>query len=170
MAEHIERTCRVLLTNDDYDLVENAVGMGVFAKRAFAANTLYCALQFGPVQAQPSRYTIQLGSRLHAEPLPTALRYVNHSCDPNLYFDIGERVVMTLRPIAEGDELTFFYPSTEWQMVEPFECECGTSRCLRRIAGASQLSARTLEGYRLSSVVQELTRTVQKPDSGKRSQ
>ena len=32
-----------------------------------------------------------------------------------------------LRPISEGDELTFFYPSTEWAMAEPFECGCGAA-------------------------------------------
>lgn len=26
--------------------------------------------------------------------------------------------------LKEGDELTFFYPSTEWSMAQPFDCLC----------------------------------------------
>lgn len=30
-----------------------------------------------------------------------------------------------LRDIQPGDELSFFYPSTEWEMAQGFECKCG---------------------------------------------
>ncbi|KAB8242433.1 hypothetical protein BDV35DRAFT_366204 [Aspergillus flavus] len=47
------------------------------------------------------------------------------------------------RPLTVGDELTFFYPSTEWTMVQPFQCGCGAGlrRCLGRVAGASQIDS-----------------------------
>jgi hypothetical protein len=31
--------------------------------------------------------------------------------------------------IEVGQELTFFYPSTEWDMAQGFECICGTATC-----------------------------------------
>ena len=143
-------------TASDYELVENAVGLGVFARRAFAANAVFCPMEFGPVRSQPWRHSIQIAFDQHAEPLPTFLRYLNHSCDPNLFIDVRARQVTSLRPIAVGEELTFFYPSTEWRMQSPFPCACGASDCLSQIRGASELSAGVLQRYRLSPVIVEL--------------
>ena len=42
---------------------------------------------------------------------------------------------------ARATSSTFFYPSTEWAMASPFDCHCGSARCLGRIAGASQVPA-----------------------------
>jgi len=140
----------------DYALVENAVGMGVFAKRAFAAHELFSPMEFGPSRSLPWRHSIQIGFDVHAEPLPEFLRYLNHSCDPNLFIDVHARRVMTLRPIAEAEELTFFYPSTEWRMQSPFPCACGARDCLEQIRGASLLPAGVLQRYRLSPIIVEL--------------
>jgi len=52
-----------------------------------------------------------------------------------------------LQDIAPGDELTFFYPSTEWSMSQPFECRCGTKLCLTYVEGASKLSSEQLERF-----------------------
>lgn len=54
---------------------------------------------------------------------------VNHSCDPNVAFDLSssdpnEWHVRALRRIEPGETVTFFYPSTEWDMDQPFTCEC----------------------------------------------
>ncbi len=51
------------------------------------------------------------------------VRYMNHSCQPNTHF--AGRQVVALRDIAEREELTFDYNSTEWEMAEAFVCECG---------------------------------------------
>jgi len=140
----------------DYELAQNAVGLGVFATRPFAANAVFCPLSFGPRRTQPWRHSIQIALDAHAEPLPAFLRYLNHACDPNLFIDVQAQRVVTLRDIAVGQELTFFYPSTEWRMQSPFPCECGASACLREIRGAAELSAGVLQRYRLSPVVVEL--------------
>jgi len=39
--------------------------------------------------------------------------------------------VVAARDLAADDELTFFYPSTEWSMAEPFDCWCGAERVRR---------------------------------------
>ena len=53
-------------------------------------------------------------------------------------------MVFALRDIAAGEELTCFYPSTEWDMVRPFVCGCGAPQCVRFVAGARYLSADVL--------------------------
>ncbi len=58
-----------------------------------------------------------------------------------------------LRP---GSELTFFYPSTEWTMAQPFACFCGTRSCKGRIAGASAMSAEQLRGMWLNGFIREM--------------
>lgn len=140
----------------DYELVENAVGLGVFAKRALPAQSVLSAMQFGPSRTQPWRHSIQTGVHEHAEPLPNYLRYLNHSCDPNLFVDVRAKQVLTLRAIKPGDELTFFYPATEWRMQSPFACACGAKQCCGEIRGAAELPAGVLQRYRLSQVIVEL--------------
>lgn len=52
----------------------------------------------------------------------------------------------TQKGLNEGDELTFFYPSTEWDMAQPFDCHCGSENCLGKVRGASELTREELEG------------------------
>jgi hypothetical protein len=61
--------------------------------------------------------------------------------------------LVCLRPLQPGDELTFFYPSTEWDMAQPFVCNCGNSTCLQLINGASHLSKDTLSRYTLTDFI-----------------
>ncbi|KAJ7281935.1 hypothetical protein C8J57DRAFT_1298947 [Mycena rebaudengoi] len=67
--------------------------------------------------------------------------YVNHSCEPNIAFDLSsgdpmEWHIRALKDINAGDPLTFFYPSTEWEMAQAFDCQCGAKGCMGRIQGA----------------------------------
>jgi hypothetical protein len=63
--------------------------------------------------------------------------------------------VVALKKIEEGDEMTFFYPSTEWNMVQPFKCFCGSSRCLGEIKGAAHISPEVLSSYKLTRFIQQ---------------
>jgi hypothetical protein len=61
-------------------------------------------------------------------------RHINHSCDPNTYVKTvnGIRMVIALRAIAAGEEITYDYcingnGDTVWV------CHCGASRCRRVI-------------------------------------
>lgn len=59
-------------------------------------------------------------------------RSANHSCSPNTAFEISASIpeadwaFVALAEIKAGEEFTFFYPSTEWEMDQPFECQCGS--------------------------------------------
>jgi hypothetical protein len=63
--------------------------------------------------------------------------------------------VVALKPIAEGDEMTFFYPSTEWDMAQPFKCQCGSNKCLGEIRGAAHIDLKVLRTYTLTRFIQQ---------------
>jgi hypothetical protein len=60
------------------------------------------------------------------------------------------------RGLRPGDELTFFYPSTEWRMAQAFDCFCGTPSCRGRISGAESMDPKALEGVWLNGFMREM--------------
>jgi hypothetical protein len=114
---------------------------------------------FGACQtlAEPDRYTVQAAAAgRHIILDPEFLLYINHHCRPNCFFDLRTMQLRAAAPIREGDELTFFYPSTEWAMSEAFECHCGSAHCHGRIQGAAYLSDETLKTYHLAEHIRDL--------------
>ena len=65
-------------------------------------------------------------------------------------------LVFAARDIGTGEELTFFYPSTEWEMSSPFICLCGATNCIHVVAGARFLPLSTLENHFLNRHIREL--------------
>lgn len=61
----------------------------------------------------------------------------------------GEVTVSRDRGIEPGDALTFFYPSTEWEMDRGFECLCGAPKgvCLGQVVGSSKLDQKQLQRW-----------------------
>jgi D-alanine-D-alanine ligase len=57
----------------------------------------------------------------------------NHCCDPNTAF-VGLNVV-ALKDIARSTELTLDYSDFLDENMEPFDCQCGSSKCRGRISG-----------------------------------
>ncbi|MFK7906208.1 MAG: SET domain-containing protein-lysine N-methyltransferase [Chitinophagales bacterium] len=98
----------------------------------------------------PTRFSVQINKTEHITLKPTYLQYINHSFAPNVFFDTKKMELITLHPIQAGEELAFFYPSTEWRMTEAFTCGCGSEHCLKSIQGAAYLSYDNLVKYRLS--------------------
>ncbi|KAI8636863.1 hypothetical protein BD408DRAFT_478376 [Parasitella parasitica] len=106
----------------------------------------------------PKRYSsVQISATEHVE-LNSDLLYLNHSCDPSTYLDIAKKSIVALKDIEKGDELTFFYPSTEWDMAQAFNCWCGAVKCVGKVNGARHISARILEQFTLSEHVRKLLR------------
>ncbi|KAF2399491.1 hypothetical protein EJ06DRAFT_531031 [Trichodelitschia bisporula] len=95
--------------------------------------------------------SVQVAESAHIE-LNSELLYCNHSCDPSLVFDMGAMEVRVGegRALRKGDSLTFFYPSTEWDMAQPFECSCGAEKCLGWIHGAKDIDEQVLGRYYLN--------------------
>lgn len=88
--------------------------------------------------------------------LHSDLVYCNHSCDPSVVFDMEKFQVRALRPLKHGDDVTFFYPSTEWDMTQPFRCDCGSAKCLGNVQGAKYLDETTLNSYWLNQHIVRL--------------
>jgi hypothetical protein len=63
--------------------------------------------------------------------------------------------LVALKEILEEDEMTFFYPSTEWEMTQSFTCYCGSSNCIGEIKGASFLPENVWKQYRLTDFIQQ---------------
>ncbi|KAK0705333.1 hypothetical protein B0H67DRAFT_497973 [Lasiosphaeris hirsuta] len=120
---------------------------GLFAKMAFPP----CTLATGPTYA-----TVQIGLDKHLN-LNSDLLYINHSCEPSLIFDTGNlNILAGPKGLEVGEELTFFYPSSEWFMAQPFDCLCGKSTCRGRIAGARDMTDTQLRGLWLNGHIRQL--------------
>lgn len=104
----------------------------------------------------PTRHSVQTGESEHALLAPQFLQYVNHSCEPNVVFDTQARLVRAVRAIEPGEEIVFFYPSTEWCMESPFDCLCGSTQCVGRITGASTLDPGLLPRYQFALHIDRL--------------
>ena len=123
------------------------------AEVSFAPGDVICSFSAGITQAFATYLTVQTGIDRHITLMPEFLQYINHSCAPNVFFDTSSMQLICLQPLRAGDELTFFYPSTEWEMSQPFVCNCGDAGCLQLINGASHLSVKTLAKYRLTDFI-----------------
>jgi len=104
---------------------------------------------------RPNYLTVQISDHQHIMLNPEFLQYINHSCNPNVFFDTQKMMVMALRKIEIGEELTFFYPSTEWSMAQGFDCTCQSETCLKYIQGAAHLPPNTLKKYKLSQLIEQ---------------
>ncbi|KAK7980070.1 hypothetical protein PG990_002934 [Apiospora arundinis] len=121
---------------------------------------LYAKLLFPPCTLvtgdEPTYATVQFGKDKHLD-LNSDLLYINHSCEPSLIFDTANlQIIAGPHGIQAGEELTFFYPSTEWEMAQPFDCLCGKPTCRGRIGGARDMTKKQLEGLWINGHIREL--------------
>ena len=125
-----------------------AGGKGYVASRDVAVGAVVAEFSLRNHQSTPSKYTIQVARDRHVD--ADEVRFLNHSCVPTTFVDTAVGQVVALRPIRAGEQLTFFYPATEWAMASPFRCACGNDGCLGMITGAVALEPRVLERYALN--------------------
>jgi hypothetical protein len=74
--------------------------------------------------------TLYLASAERAEPGDM----VNHSCAPNCGMQ-GSTIVVAMRDILPGEELTFDYAMSDGSDYDEFECGCGTPQCRGKVTG-----------------------------------
>jgi hypothetical protein len=125
----------------------------LITKRAYAKGELICEIPTDKVVDKPNRYTVQIDRDKHTD--VGKLAALNHSCNPNVILDTEHLLVYACKDIEKGDELSFFYPSTEWEMDAPFICLCGASNCIHVVAGARFLPLSTLGNHYLSKHIRE---------------
>lgn len=110
----------------------DGLGVGITATRLVPRGAVLLHAE-GVIVRTPSRYSLQIGERSHLDVPPGVdpdavddplyWRYLNHSCSPNATFQGVD--LIALRPIAAGESITFDYNTTEFEMAEPFTCQCG---------------------------------------------
>jgi SET domain len=113
-------------------------GMRVSCTRSIIAGERLFAVTGRPLR-RPDRYSVQVGAHVHLTPDGAPWSLVNHSCSPNTAIRFDRWELVALRPIDEGEELTWNYLTTEWELSCPFLCGCATDRCERTIRGFRHL-------------------------------
>lgn len=126
----------------------------LITKQAYTKGEVICEIPSDNVVNKATRFTVQIGRNEHTD--VGKLAALNHSCDPNVILDTENMVMVARYDIAKGDELSFFYPSTEWEMAAPFICLCGASNCIHVVAGARFLPLSTLENHFLNKHIREM--------------
>ena len=123
-------------------------------KQAYKKGEVICSMPSENIMDKPNRFTVQIAKDRHTH--VGKLAALNHSCDPNVVLDTERMLMIARRDIEKGEELSFFYPSTEWEMDAPFICLCGSSNCIHVVAGARFLPLSTLEHHYLNKHIREM--------------
>ena len=79
------------------------------------------------IQVSENHYLTKINLPNHIEEVD----FFNHSCTPNLGIQ-GQIILVAMRDINLGEELTFDYATIEIQdkdNVKPFKCNCGSKNC-----------------------------------------
>ncbi|MHB8125019.1 MAG: SET domain-containing protein-lysine N-methyltransferase [Desulfitobacteriaceae bacterium] len=138
-----------------YTISEGVSGKCLHATELIHASTRLFSFDPSCTQKEKTYQTIQVGPDKHllADPI---LVLLNHSCDPNLIIDTENGLIYAKKDIFPGEELNYFYPSTEWDMARPFKCNCQSSRCIGHVKGALRIPLNILSAYYLNNHIVEL--------------
>ncbi|KAF9958734.1 hypothetical protein BGZ72_011033 [Mortierella alpina] len=124
------------------------------ACRDYKKGEIICDIQ-GTTPGPKKYTTVQISRDLHIE-LNSDLVYLNHSCEPTVSFDTDKMQIIAHVDIKKGGPLTFFYPSSEWEMDQPFPCWCGAEKCCKSIQGAKFLPTEVMDRYFVCSHIRDL--------------
>ncbi len=118
----------------------------ICANRNIKKNEIILKLD-GIIIDNPNKYTIQIGANQHVIFPPSCgkndylWRFLNHSCSQNAYFNIEEKTLIALENIEKDEEITFNYNTTEYEISEPFLCNCKSDNCIKYVEGYKFLSS-----------------------------
>lgn len=107
-------------------------GLGIYAAKKFAPGEEVLTFH-GTETAQQGAHTLQIGKHRHLT-VAAPGKYINHSCDPNCGIK-NKTTLVAIKPIEEGEEITFDYAMTELHIDGFSECLCKAKNCRGRIAG-----------------------------------
>ncbi len=121
-----------------------AKGHGLFATSAIQRGQIVAAFggiavdsaQFQALPNERQIHALQISDELflvgpeESEPAD----YFNHSCDPNLGF-MGNVILVALRDIETGEEMTFDYAMCDSDPYDEFSCLCGSANCRNVVTG-----------------------------------
>lgn len=156
-----------------FAVVRASGDLRVVATGSFAAGERILVID-GEVVTRPSRFSVQVGDGRHLEVPPPdrdrhredlsdhhPWRFLNHSCAPNAA--VRGRDVLATRDVLPGEEITFDYETTEWELADPFPCRC--THCQgRQVRGFRHLSREEREARR-PWLAEHLLRRLDEPGS-----
>lgn len=143
------------MTEFIFEIKSGMTGLGVFTKKKWDQDAVVFDWSKSGIIAPPDFRTVQVTQDSHILE-HTLLRYINHSCDPNIFVDTQNRCCRALRNLFIGEELRFFYPSTEWELSRSFQCNCQSPFCLIEVFGAKNINQELLCKYRLNKHIEIL--------------
>jgi SET domain-containing protein len=133
-------------------------GQGLFARRAIARGEIVAAKgghvltaeAWGALEPLLGPAEIQISEDIFVAPATRAERdgsmlYTNHSCDPNLAIQ-GKIVLVAMRDIAPGEELTIDWATTDDGDHE-MRCRCGSAGCRGTVTGKDWMKQELQEKY-----------------------
>lgn len=122
-------------------------GFTYFTKRNFKRGKLVMH-GFGKlIDHQTPHFSIQIDFKKHLLPMRWTGKYLNHSCNPNMYIRTRDDDLpdfIALRDIKKNQEITFAYYMSEYEWTKGaaeglIRCRCGSKRCRGKIFPFSQL-------------------------------
>ena len=157
MSDPSSSIYRVISTHDFAEIRQKISNEqnALFSLRAYNTGDVVADFSAGTISEEPTYLTVQVGTNRHITLQPTFLQYIDHSCDPNVFFDTTAMKLVALKNISAEEEFSFFYPSAEWKMTQSFNCYCGSPKCIGENKGASFLSAEQVSQYRFTDYIQE---------------
>ena len=133
-------------------------GTGLFAKQAIAMGDIVAVkgghvlgrAQWAELEHTLGSAEIQITEDLFIAPVQAnhrdgSMLYTNHSCDPNLAIQ-GQIVLVAMRDIATGDELTIDWATTD-DLDYVMDCHCGSPRCRGTVTGKDWMKRELQEKY-----------------------
>ena len=133
-------------------------GTGLFAKQAIAMGDIVAVkgghvlgrAQWAELEPTLGSAEIQITEDLFIAPVQAnhrdgSMLYTNHSCDPNLAIQ-GQIVLVAMRDIATGDELTIDWATTD-DLDYVMDCHCGSPRCRGTVTGKDWMKRELQEKY-----------------------
>jgi hypothetical protein len=167
MAMTSDKNNLLIIKSSESDVAEKRTDVitrhrSLYSRKAFNADEVIAGFNWEKIHSKPSYLTVQISDTEHIELMPAYLECVNHSCDPNSFFDTTKRLFIAVKPIKKGEEFTFFYPSSEWDMDQAFQCTCHSEGCLGLIKGAKYLPADRVKNYRFTEFIQQKLRVERK--------
>ena len=126
------------------------IGLGVFARQRYQPDEIVGEIEGTVIDDlnYSSNYCMDMGGAHCLEPGPP-FRFVNHSCEPNCFFQCYDVVsptertprrrvfLVTYDPIEPGEQLTIDYG---WPPNMAIRCRCGAPTCRGWIVASDQLA------------------------------
>lgn len=153
---------KVVVLNN-FAIGKNHLGTAVFSARSFTAGSVVTQFS-GPIvhksempedyEGENDRY-VQFDREYFLGPSGNYDDLINHSCDPNagLKFDGTNILLVALRDINVGEEITWDYSTTMFENGWKMRCDCRAEGCRKIVGDFMLLDAEIQQKYMKLNVI-----------------